>query len=236
MFPTLQIGGFALPLRPVLWLAGFWLCLTLTERRLPRFGLDGELAWTVGGMAGGVGLAAARVWYALSHWSSYQYDLGALAAPTIATLSLPEGAAVGLIISLAYLRRRRVPLAPFADAATPGLLAAFGLASIGALFGGDAYGAPTTVPWAIRLWDEQRHPSQIYEALVALAAWIIVGRLPSPRAGFTFLTATAVYAMGRVFVEAFRGDSLLIGDGVRAMQAVWLGTALLAVGLMDRGK
>lgn len=234
MYPVLQIGGVALPLRPIMFLVAGWLCLGITERRLPRFGLQSDLAWSVGLLVGGVTLGSARLWYALSHWSAYQANLGALFAPTLGTLAVGEGALVGLLAGFIYLQRRRVPLKKFADAFTPGLLVAFGLASFGALLSGDAYGAPTTVPWAITLWDERRHPSQIYELLVAGAVLSVVWRWKNLPVGFTFLLAAMLYALGRVFVEAFRGDSLIISDGIRAMQLAWLSVALSAILLMYR--
>ncbi len=232
MYPTLQIGGAAVPLRPVIFLIAFWICLTLSERRLAQFGVRAELAWNFGMIASGVGLVAARLWYALSSWSAYQANLSALFAPTLGTLAINEGAFVGLVAGLIYLRRRQVSLRRFADAFTPGLLIAFGLASVGALLSGDAYGAPADLPWAINLWNERRHPSQIYELLVALMTLAIVSRLKKMPDGFTFLTATALYAMGRMFIEAFRGDSLIMAQDIRTMQLVWLAVALLAVIVM----
>ena len=180
-------------------------------------------------LTGGVTLLGARLWYALSHWSSYQSNPAALFATSTDTLALGEGALLGLVAGLIYLKRERVPLMRVADAFTPGLLVAFGLASLGALLSGDAYGAPADLPWSIDLWGARRHPSQAYElvlALIVLAIWL--KRLRDLPASFTFLAATALYASGRVFIEAFRGDSLLIAGGIRAMQVAWLAIALLS--------
>ena len=230
MYPTLQIAGIALPLRPLLFLVGAWLCLTISERRMPRFGLEPDLAWNLGMLTGGVTLVGARLWYALSHWSAYQSNLTGLVATSTSTLALNEGVALGLLMGLIYVQRQRAPWSRLADAFTPGLLAAFGLASLGALLSGDAYGAPTGLPWSIELWGAQRHPSQVYELLLAL---IVLGiglrwlqRLPE---GLSFLSASALYASGRVFVEAFRGDSIIVGEGIRAMQVAWLAIALVSV-------
>ena len=48
-------------------------------------------------------------------------------------------------------------------------------------------------------------------------------------AGLIFLVATVGYSAGRLFIEAFRGDSLLIAGGFRTMQIAWLGICLAAV-------
>ena len=230
MYPTLQIGGIALPLRPLLFLVGAWLCLTISERRMPRFGLESDLAWHLGMLTGGVALASARLWYALSHWSAYQSNPAALFATSTSTLALNEGVMIGLVAGVIYVQRRRVPLTRLADAFTPGLLAAFGLASVGALLSGDAYGAQTDLPWGIDLWGAHRHPSQAYELVLALIVLgIAVMWLRGLPAGIPFLSATALYASGRVFVEAYRGDSIVVAEGIRALQVAWLAIVLVSV-------
>ncbi len=41
------------------------------------------------------------------------------------------------------------------------------------LASGDAFGAPSSLPWAIELWGAARHPVQIYEAVAAgLILWV----------------------------------------------------------------
>jgi prolipoprotein diacylglyceryltransferase len=49
-------------------------------------------------------------------------------------------------------------------------------------------------------------------------------------AGYRFLYFVALIAGARLFLEAFRGDSVLIGPGIRSVQvAAW---AVLAAGLV----
>lgn len=229
MLPMIQIGPVALPVRPVLMLIAFFLCLSWTEKRLPAFGLSKDLAFNAGYIFAGAAVVAGRLWYVLTHWSAYQSDLSGLLSRNIATISFAEGAIAGLVAAFAYLATKRVSFAACADAATPGLFAFAALASLGALASGDAYGAPSTVPWAITLWDAPRHPSQVYELLLGLATLGLALLLKPGSPGSLFLVATIAYGAGRLFVEAFRGDSLLIADGFRAMQVVWLAATLAAM-------
>jgi phosphatidylglycerol:prolipoprotein diacylglycerol transferase len=92
------------------------------------------------------------------------------------------------------------------------------------ILSGDAFGSPTNVPWAIYLWDENRHPSQIYETLAALVIFVVEWKRPPghPGAGINFLLVVALSAAARVFLEAFRGDSLIWPGGFRAAQVVGL--------------
>jgi len=130
-----------------------------------------------------------------------------------------------------------LPLWPALDALTPGLAAvmiAIGLAHIasGDAFGSPAdlpwaiqLGSPADLPWAIQLWGARRHPTQIYETLAAalIFASTLQKPTPYPFPGSAFLRFAAITAAARLFLEAFRDDSLLMLGGIRTMQVVTTG-------------
>ncbi len=79
-----------------------------------------------------------------------------------------------------------------------------------------------------------RHPAQIYETLTAIvllaAFWPARQRYSTWKAGMYFLTFTASSAAVRIFLEAFRGDSILTDYGLRVAQLfAW---AILAISLL----
>jgi phosphatidylglycerol:prolipoprotein diacylglycerol transferase len=142
----------------------------------------------------------------------------------------------GLAAIIVVLRRHGVSLAQFGDLVAAPLGAALVLARTGCFVAGCDYGTVTAVPWALRFpagspaWrDHVRaglvaperaaslpvHPAQLYEAavgLVMIAVAIAATRLRGSRAphGRVFLLTMATYAIGRLGVEALRGD---IGRG-----------------------
>ncbi|HMR98633.1 MAG TPA: prolipoprotein diacylglyceryl transferase [Anaerolineales bacterium] len=95
------------------------------------------------------------------------------------------------------------------------------------LAAGTAFGAPTTLPWGIELWNATRHPTQIYELIAALIIFASIWfrkSILSP--GILFLNFTALTAGARLFLEAFRGDSVFIFGGLRLAQVVaWVAMA-----------
>lgn len=235
MLPTIQIGPAALPVRPLLMLIAWYVAVGWAERRMPRHGLPGDLAWNAGLIAALGAVVGGRLYYAASNWAAYQMNPLGLVATNISTIAFGPGLLISLVGALIYLRWKQASLARVLDAYTPGLLAAFALASVGALSSGDAYGAESGVPWAIVLWDSHRHPSQVYELFVGLAALAVVLRLRPAVDGRLFLAAVALYGAGRVFVEAFRGDSWLMPGGIRAMQVLWLAAVLGAMAMIKKG-
>ncbi len=231
MFPILQLGPLALQLPGLIILLGVWLGTHLIEREAPRHKLPaGTLSNMVFFSLLG-GIAGARLGYALRFIEVYSKDPLGLISLNPHTLAPFEGAVAALIVALIYGQRKHLPLLPTLDAFTPGLasMAIFlGLADISS---GDAFGAPTTVPWAIDLWGASRHPSQIYETITAALIFLFIQRLKtrSPFQGFIFTLWILLTSISRLFLEAFRGDSVLIFDGLRSAQVVSLSIAIAAM-------
>ena len=231
MFPVLQLGPLALQLPGLLLLLGVWVGTTLIEREAPRQNLPaGTLSNMVFFSLLG-GIAGARLGYALRFFQVYSKDPLGLISLNPNTLAPFEGVTAALIVALIYGQRRHLPLFPTLDAFTPGLASLaifFGLANISS---GDAFGALTTVPWAIDLWGASRHPSQIYETITAILVFLVIQRLKSRSLfpGFIFTLWILLTASGRLFLEAFRGDSVLIFEGLRSAQVVSLALAVAAM-------
>lgn len=241
MLPVVEIGPLAVQTPGLLLPAGVWLATWLLDREGPRLGLPAEaLNRTV--LVGLVcGVLGARLGYAVRYLDVYlDSPLGLLSLnPT--TLAIEEGVLAGVGVAVIYGARKRLPLWPTLDAMTPGL-AAFALAAgFSRLASGDGFGAPADLPWAIALWGARRHPSQIYELLAAgLVLWAIWEmRLRAPFAGFTFLAYMAMATTSRIFLEAFRGDSVILLGMLRSAQLIglaMLGASLVGLHLRARGR
>ena len=132
------------------------------------------------------------------------------------------GARIALAAAAIYIYRKQLSVWATLDALTP-LLAVMAIAiGISHFASGSAFGKPTELPFGIQLWGDVRHPSQIYEIIFAsltLVAIMFIDRTRwSQIPGNTFLTFIALTAFSRLVLEAFRGDSILIGSGYRAAQ------------------
>ncbi len=220
MFPVIQIGPFALYAPALALLAGVWAGAWLTEKQAAHLGLSTD---AVSALVF-VGLAAAVTGARLGHVAR---NLGAYAADPLAILSLSPvtfdpaiGLLAGSVAAAIFGLWRGLPPRPTLDALAPGLAALLVGVGVAHLASGDAFGAPADLPWSIFLWDDYRHPSQVYEiiaALVVLGAWrLLRGRRRFD--GFNFLLVVGLSAFARVLLEAFRGDSTLVAGGLRAAQ------------------
>ncbi|MBI3941911.1 MAG: prolipoprotein diacylglyceryl transferase [Chloroflexi bacterium] len=235
MLPFVQIGPLLLQMPVLALLAGIWIGLYLTEKEADQRQLDGN-ALSTGVLAGLLaGIAGARLFYAAGYASFYLSDPLGLLALTPQTMSPGAGLLTGLAVAAIYgWRRRRLPLRPTLDALAPGV--AVFMVALGAnhFLSGDAYGAPAALPWSIYLWDAQRHPSQIYEMVLALGIFLIILRRPlgQPGNGINFWLLVALSAAARIFLEAYRGDSVIWPGGFRAAQVAGTGVLVAVLWLM----
>ncbi len=234
MLPYLSIGPAVVPVPALLLLAGVWVGTGLAEGAALRLGLNREtlanliLYSLIGGVLG------ARLGHVLRHPAAYLADPLGVVALTPSTLWVDAGLAAAVITGWVYGQRHALPLRRTLDALATGLaafLVAVGLAHIAS---GDAFGAPTDLPWAVTQWDARRHPAQVYETGLAIGILAIIWRRPlgDTAPGLNALLLVALTAAARLFLETFRGDSVLWVGGLRAAQVVALAVLVAALALM----
>lgn len=228
MFPVIHLGPLSIQSHGLILLLSVWLAAEAAERGAKRLGPRGDDVYSLAFVAAGAGLLGARLGYVLEHWPAYQSDLGAIVALNFNTLSLPAGVAAGVLAAYWYARRKGIANRRLLDALTPGFIVLAGGLALADLASGDAYGSPSSLPWAIELWGAARHPTQLYQLLAVIVIAVIVMKTTRPFDGARFGLFVALYAGSRLFIEAFRGDSETIG-GVRTAQAWSLIVLLLAL-------
>lgn len=236
MFPYLRLGPFLLQMPLLALLVGLLIGLTLAEREAAALQLKPAALANAIFYSLLAALIGARLGYALQFPALYTASPLSLLALTPTTLSPLMGATVGLVTFMILMDRKGLPLRPTLDALAPGLTFVLMAVGVSHILSGDAYGAPARVPWAIRLWNDYRHPSQFYETLSAAIIFLIIReRLPKPDgAGLNFLLAVVLSAAARVFLEAFRGDSVFWPGGFREAQVLALAILMLGLYWMRR--
>ncbi|HJW90378.1 MAG TPA: prolipoprotein diacylglyceryl transferase family protein [Anaerolineales bacterium] len=236
MLPTLQVGPLAVQVPGLVLLIGLWLGLSLAERRAGWYQTAPANLYNLVLVGLIAGVSGARLVYVARYPAAFAASPLSLISLNPGLLDSTGGVAVALLAAMVFRQRKQMPGWPTLDALTH-LMAVLAIAlEVAHLASGEAFGSPTGLPWGIELWGARRHPSQIY---AILAASLILGWLSLPqtqrkagRPGVTFLAFVCFSAGARLFLEAFRGDSLLLVGGLRAAQLVsWLALALGLIGL-----
>jgi phosphatidylglycerol:prolipoprotein diacylglycerol transferase len=234
MYPILQIGPLAIQAPGLIFLAGLWLALNLSERNAARRGINPNLIYSLVLAALAGGLIGARLGYVLRYPAAFAASPLSAFSPNPGLLDVWGGLVGALLIGLIYGQRKGLALWPTLDTLAPGL-ALMGVAlGLTQLASGAAFGSPTELPWGSVLWGARRHPTQIYASIAAALILVLLRpqgrlaqRLQDLAPGLLFWAFIALSALARLILEAWRGDSVLILGSLRQPQiAAWLVLAL----------
>ena len=235
-------------------LAGIFVAVWLTQKRLEDRGGREGAALDVATYAVPAGIIGGRIYHVVSSPQAY---FGAGGNPLDA-LKIWEGGlgiwgaiAVGALGAWWGCRRAGVRFADFADSAAPGVAIAQAIGRWGNWFNNELYGEPTDLPWGLTIheWNfsEGRaavdaagnpvvlgtfHPTFLYEFiwLVILAgALLLLDRRLSLRPGQVFGLYVAGYPIGRIIIELMRTDeaTMILGQRIN----VWTSIIVFLVGV-----
>lgn len=201
-----------------------------------------DLLFIVLGVVPGA-VVGGRLGYVLLHLDYYAAHPAAVTDPSQGGLELGLAVLAGSLTGAYVARLLEAPVRRWLHAAMIPTFTAIALGESARVLGGSGQGAATDLPWATAYtgpgpWGSlapatPAHPVQLYGALVAGAAilvvWLLV-RIGAFRAhdGSAFYVALLVWALGRFLVTfAWRDDPVL--GPVRAGGLIALGVAAAAV-------
>jgi len=216
-------------------IAGIVVAIWWGERRFVARGGPKGTVVDVAVWAVPFGLVGGRLYHLATDWRTY---FGPGGHP-IDALKVWEGGlgiwgaiALGAVGAWIGCRRRRIPLPFFADAVAPGIIVAQAVGRLGNYFNQELYGAPTTLPWGLEIYErvdpatgaadplggiavDTAHPIAIvqptflYELVWNLVvAGLIVWADRRFRLGHgrVFALYVAGYTFGRFWIELMRTD------------------------------
>jgi prolipoprotein diacylglyceryl transferase len=244
---SVPVRGYALCI-----IAGVIAAVVIGERRwVARGGTKGAVA-DVAGIAVPFGLLGARIYHVVTSPSQYlDHPVEALYVWK-GGLGIPGGILGGVLAGIIVCRRRGLSAGALADSIAPAVPVAQAIGRFGNWFNQELFGKPTTLPWGLEIDPDNRdavpgaeayHPTFLYEALWNLGvAGIVIWADRRWRLGHgrAFALYLALYALGRVWIEALRIDDasrffgLRLNDYVAA--AVFVGATAYFVRRRGQGR
>lgn len=204
-FPFRWYGLFTIIAAGTAW----WLGTREARRKgLPMDRVEGSLGWIFLGA-----IVGARLFHVVDRPESYLAEPLEILALWNGGLAAWGGIVGGLVGGLVYFRRVGVDLRVVLDNAAPAMILGQGLGRLACIPNGDAYGAPTDLPWAFiytnpgamlpaELRGVPLHPYPVYELLfdLALFAFLWIARQRQPFVaipGLLFVAYLGAYSAGR---------------------------------------
>ena len=200
--------------------AGLW----LTRRRWAERGGNPDTVLEIAFWAIPFGIVGGRIYHVFSSPDAYfGPDGDPLKAFAIweGGLGIWGAIALGAVGAWIGARRQHASFSAFADAVAPGLLIAQAIGRLGNWFNQELFGAPTTLPWGLRIDpagptfpdglppETLFHPTFLYEMLWNLAAAALLlwlDRRYRLGHGRVFWLYVMLYTLGRLWIEALRID------------------------------
>ena len=211
MLPTLiHLGPFTLYSFGLMVILGFLAGAYLARRLAAERGLPGDALLDGAVIMLFAGIAGARLLFVALNWQEYSKRLTDVAALWQGGMSFHGGAIAGIAAGVLYLRFRKAPLLPMADACAPGIAIGYAIGRIGCFLNGCCYGGPTDLPWGVHFPHTEAglrsHPVQIYATILNLLLTFALCAYyrRAHRAGQVMAAYVGGYSVYRFLVESLR--------------------------------
>jgi phosphatidylglycerol:prolipoprotein diacylglycerol transferase len=209
-----QVGPFPISSFGLFLILAFLVGIVMVRRRAAMLGInpdqmiDISLYMIIGGIVVG------RLGYVVS-------NLGTFAQEPLRIITIWQDSGLvfygallgGALVAFWHARARQIPLLRFLDIFAPALALGYAVAMIGALLHGLYLGRPTTVPWAVQMQFEQRHPTSVYLLLASLGTYLVLRaqeqRTAAP--GTLLFLWLGLHAVSRFVAEFFVDSPTLVG-------------------------
>ncbi|MGL4483671.1 MAG: prolipoprotein diacylglyceryl transferase [Anaerovoracaceae bacterium] len=159
------------------------------------------------------GLIGARLYYVIFNWSDYEGDLLGIINTREGGLAVHGGLILGIFAAFIVCKYKRISFLNLLDLAAPSIAIGQAIGRWGNFFNSEAHGGLTDLPWAILVDGQSVHPTFLYESIWCLLIFIVLIIIDNKRKfdGQIILLYGILYSAERIFVEALRTDSLMIG-------------------------
>ena len=216
-----SIGPFFFHAYGIAYVFAVAAAIYISRRRWSRVGGDPDLCYEIAMWAFPAGLIGGRIYFDITTPSQIPDHWWGIFAIWQGGLGIWGGIAAGVGVGLFVAHRRlgHDDLLRLMDAVAPGLLVAQAIGRIGNYFNQELFGAPSSLPWAIKIDRAHRppgylnvptfEPTFLYELLwnLSLASFLVwLGARRKVRAPGLFALYVAGYSGFRVFEETQRID------------------------------
>ena len=227
-------GGFTLHWYGLIVLVSIGLALVVSRHEAVRRGVPAQHIDDLVIIAIPFGVIGARLFHVLDNWDRYASAPARLLAIHDGGLAVYGALTGGALATALYARIHRISFWRLADVLAPGVLLAQTTGRLACMINGDAYGGPTSVPWAVtytnpaavipdRLLGVPTHPYPIYEMIWNIGVFVVIWHLRAhfARPGSLFLLCVALYSLGRFVLSNTRQEAVVL-LGLQEAQVVAL--------------
>jgi phosphatidylglycerol:prolipoprotein diacylglycerol transferase len=227
-----QIGSFRVTWYGVLIAAGLLLAMLYGMKRAKDFNITVDDLTDVLIFSLIFAIIGARLYYVVfdPHRATNYTSFLSVVSIWNGGLGIYGGIIFAFITAFIVCKIKKISSGAMFDIAALGFLIGQAIGRWGNFFNQEAYGAPTKLPWGMKIYDYITanafvtvHPCFLYESLWCVLGFILLHNYSKKYRKFNgeiFLMYVMWYGFGRFFIEGLRTDSLLIGATIKVSQLV----------------
>lgn len=188
-----------------------------------------------------IAIIGARLYFVAFHWDYYSEHLIEIIKIWEGGLAIHGGILFGFIWILIYSKKYKVNTKRLLDIVVVSLILGQAIGRWGNFFNGEAHGAQTTlealsflpkfIVEGMNINGIYYQPTFLYESIWCLIGFIIliiIRKLPYIKIGQLTSFYLVWYGIGRLIIEAFRTDSLMLGS-LKMAQVVSVGMIIIGI-------
>lgn len=188
------------------------------------------------------GIIGGRLWDVFFFdWSYYHDHLLEIPYVWQGGMAIQGGVIFACIAGYFYLKRHQIPILPFADIISPGIILGQSIGRIANFMNGDAFGHPTGQSFGLLYPDttlayhtygaQPLWPAEVWECQGDLLIFVLLlwYRCYKRAQGTTFCLYIMLYSLLRFFLENFRGDYGTLLFGLKSAQLTSLTAFICAL-------
>ncbi|MDD5938569.1 MAG: prolipoprotein diacylglyceryl transferase [Clostridiales bacterium] len=244
-----HIFGWPIHWYGIIIAVGFLLAVAYCSRKSDAYGISQDDLIDLLIAAVPLSIIGARIYYVVFYLDLYRnadssLNFGKMIRIWDGGLAIYGGIIAAALTLLVFCKIRKIPFLAFADLGSQGMLIGQMVGRWGNFVNVEAYGAETTLPWRMGIYQLvdgnyqylEVHPTFLYESLWNLLGFLLLSQVVAKRRKFDgeiFLGYIAWYGLGRSWIEGLRADSLyLFSTGIRVSQMLAVVTFVIAAGAL----
>ena len=233
LFPNLEINinpvalqiGHGIYWYGIIIAVGFLLAVLFCSQRAHSYGIKKDDLYDMLIVATPLSIIGARLYYVIFYLDLFRNESGGISPGKVIAiwdggLAIYGGVIAAVLSVLGFCAYKKIKAGAMLDLGCMGLLIGQMIGRWGNFINREAFGAETTLPWRMRLWESADHfidvhPTFLYESLWNLVGLLLIALVLEKHRKFdgeNFFFYLFWYGLGRTWIEGLRTDSLYLFD------------------------
>lgn len=213
-------------------------CSYLMARDAKRLNIPQEAVYDFAFWAAFTGILGARLFYVALNFDYFMQSPLEIIQIQNGGLAWQGGLILGIPTAVIYLRRKKLPLLPFLDLASPYLALGQAIGRIGCFLNGCCHGREVSWGIYVPMYHAHLYPTQIYESAGLFTIFLILKKVHAGKHfnGEVMVVYLLLAAVLRFVVQFFRYDYDPVFMGLGVFQWICVGIFICAIVVLQKIK